>query len=479
MPRTRNTLMPTVVIILSCGFIVTSLISYFVSRESLKTEITNSSLPLTSDNIYSEIQRDLLQPVFISSLMARDTFVRDWVIKGERDDTEIAHYLAEIKSRYGTVSCFFVSDRTGNYYHTGGILKRVSASEKRDEWYYRVKGMSEDFEINIDPDLANKDTMTIFINYRVFDYDKGFIGVTGVGLAVSSVKRLIGEYQEKYGRNIFFIDPNGAIMLRGTSIPEGVTSIDQIEGLRDYAAEILKEKGGTYSYTRNHAKQYLNTRYIKEFNWILLVEEDERNATLALLRSLIVNMLISLAVTLIIFFLLRARINSYQKKIEHLAATDKLTGLYNRQAFDLLMAQALKERNRSDRSLAAIMIDLDLFKTVNDTWGHLAGDAVLTQAAERLQKGLRETDSLCRWGGEEFLILLRDCSPEDAAKTAEKLRASFAEAPFRVGEIEVPLTISAGTTSIEKDDSYETATARADQALYGAKAGGRNLVVTA
>ena len=103
------------------GFVVTSFASYFVSRQSLRSEIKLKVLPLTSDNIYSEIQRDLLRPVFISSLMASNTFLRDWVVNGEKDQTKLIKYLKEIKTKYNTFTSFFVSDQTKNYVFIHGV----------------------------------------------------------------------------------------------------------------------------------------------------------------------------------------------------------------------------------------------------------------------------------------------------------------------------------------------------------------------
>ncbi|MCG8508608.1 MAG: diguanylate cyclase, partial [Rhodospirillales bacterium] len=116
-------------ILLATGFILTSLVSYFVARDSLTTQIEENTLPLTSDNIYSEIQRDLLRPIFISSLMAHDTFVRDWALAGEIDEDRIIRYLAEIQKRYGTVTSFFVSERSRKYYHSSGVLKTVTQED--------------------------------------------------------------------------------------------------------------------------------------------------------------------------------------------------------------------------------------------------------------------------------------------------------------------------------------------------------------
>ena len=139
MEKNRVKLIVIISILLVTGFMVTSFVSYFVSRTSLRSEIALNTLPLTSDNIYSEIQQDLLRPVFISSLMATDTFLRDWVLQGELDERKITKFLKEIQTKHNTFTSFFVSDRTGLYYHADGILKKVSPSEKRDRWYYRVK----------------------------------------------------------------------------------------------------------------------------------------------------------------------------------------------------------------------------------------------------------------------------------------------------------------------------------------------------
>jgi hypothetical protein len=127
--------------LLVTGFFATTLSSYYVSKRAILDAIVARELPLTSSNIYSEIQKDLVQPVLISSTMAHDTFLREWVLAGEQDGEAMARYLREIKGRYGAFSSFFVSERSARYYTGEGVLKRVSPKEARDAWYYRVRGM--------------------------------------------------------------------------------------------------------------------------------------------------------------------------------------------------------------------------------------------------------------------------------------------------------------------------------------------------
>ena len=158
------------------GFFVTSLVSYKVAHDTLEEQINKDSLPLTSDNIYSEIQQDLIRPIFISSLMAQDTFVREWTLAGEQDPERIIRYLSEIQRQYQTISSFYISDRTGHYYHYTGILKQVSESNPNDAWFYRVKNSAPDknFEVSIDIDTANSQQTVVFVNYKVFDFENRF-----------------------------------------------------------------------------------------------------------------------------------------------------------------------------------------------------------------------------------------------------------------------------------------------------------------
>ncbi len=304
--------------ILVTGFLLTSLLGYYASRNSLRSEIETNTLPLTSDNIYSEIQHDILRPVFISSMMASDTFCRDWVIEGEKDPERMSKYLREIRLKYKTFTSFFVSDRTLNYYYSDGILKKISPEEERDVWYYRVRNMKEDYEINVDPDLANRDALTIFINYRVYAYDGSFIGATGVGLTIEAVKDMIEKYQEKYGRRIYFVDDKGDVRLSGSSFPKSLKNVSQIGGMSDSVQMLKTKKDNFFSFARDGELVHVNMRRIPEFQWYLIVEQGEEGTTRHIFRTLVINMAICSIVTLLIMMLMFGILKTYQKKLEML-----------------------------------------------------------------------------------------------------------------------------------------------------------------
>ena len=248
-PRS-NKLVLIISLLLITGFTATSLASYYASRASLRSQIQLNELPLTCENIYSEIQKDLLPPIFISSLMANDTFFREWVIQGEEDIDKITRYLNAIQKKYNTITSFFVSEKTRNYYHADGILKKVDPKNESDKWYFRVQSLKSGYEINVDTDMANNKAMTVFINYRVYDYEQNFIGAAGVGLEVTAVKSLLKKYQKNYDRNIYFIDDNGDIQLNGSNMLNSVGNISQIQGLSSHADEILSKKSTYLTYKK-------------------------------------------------------------------------------------------------------------------------------------------------------------------------------------------------------------------------------------
>lgn len=477
----QRSLMLALLLLLACGFLATSLISYYSSRSAIRDGIVNTELPLTSDNVYSEIQKDLVRPVLISSMMAQDTFLRDWTLAGERDTRQITRYLDEVMGKQETFTAFFVSDRTRTYYQAKGKLKQVKADGWRDEWFFRLRDLKEPYEINVDLDMANQDKLTVFINYRVVDYQQRFIGAAGVGLSVEAVVRLIDEYQRRYHRTVYFTDAQGKVLLTGSNGgPQGVRVGEHLaerEQLRELLAGMPTPAEGSHEYRdKEDHSHFLNVRAIPELDWVLLVDKREDGALDRIRQSLYLNLTICAMITLVVLSLINAMIKRHQDNTEALATLDSLTGLPNRRSFDLLAGQAIHEAQRSNAALVALLIDLDHFKSLNDTHGHLAGDEVLRQFAEVLRGSLRQSDILCRWGGEEFIVLLRDADAPGALEVAQKIRQGTEQKSFHFDGRMLQLTVSIGLSCLQPGDTLDGLLTRADRALYRAKQGGRNRV---
>ncbi len=159
------------------------------------------------------------------------------------------------------------------------------------------------------------------------------------------------------------------------------------------------------------------------------------------------------------------------QRAQKFALTDPLTRLFNRRMGMHALGQAVARTGRNDRPLTILMCDLDHFKRLNDAYGHVCGDSALRATADVLRHSVRKTDTVCRYGGEEFLIVLPDTTPDEATVLAARM---FTAVHTRGEELNLPITISIGLTSHRKGDTMESILIRADHALYASKGYGRN-----
>jgi diguanylate cyclase (GGDEF)-like protein len=209
------------------------------------------------------------------------------------------------------------------------------------------------------------------------------------------------------------------------------------------------------------------------------VEKRVDEALIDLRRTLYLNLVICAVITALVLLATRFTINRYQSRLESLATTDKLTGLASRHASDILLPQAIVDARRMTEPMAVVLLDIDGFKQVNDRHGHLIGDAVLRAVAEAAREAVRGADIICRWGGDEYLIVLRNCTLANALIIAERIRANV-EAGRGAGGAPLPATtVSLGVAALGAGENEAGLLARADRALYQAKNAGRNRVILA
>jgi diguanylate cyclase (GGDEF)-like protein len=468
-------------ILLIFSFTFTSLISYNVTRTALTSDSKNVILPLISDNIYSEIQKELLQPIHNSSIMANDEFLVNWVQSGEQDEEEIVRYLQRIRERYGYFSAFFVSAITKNYYYYDGILKQISPEDDHDIWYYNFVRLGREYDLDVDNDEATNGTMTIFINHRLEDSKGNFLGVTGVGLQMSTMGETLESYRERFGHLIYMIDSDGLIQIHPDQDLILKTNIRDFDGLSLLGQEILQKDSEThyYAYNTHSGEVTLSARYFPDMDWYLIVEQDQTQTLGKAREHLITNIAIGLIVTILVIVLVIIVLNMFISKLEIYATKDEMTGLYNRRKMDELLLREIAFAMRYGDPLSLMILDIDQFKSVNDTYGHHAGDNYLKGMCAVLQAEVRTVDFLGRWGGEEFIVLLPKTKIEEAKELAERLRKAVEEIKIESGRGLISRTISVGIVSpkLAKLDVDEMIR-QADEAMYRAKQAGGNQVVT-
>ncbi len=479
--RNNMGFMILVIAIILLGFSITSTLSYLATKDYVVNSAIFETLPLISNNIYSEIEAEIMNPINVSSLMSNDTFLINWVSSGEQDINQITEYLNTIKEKYGYDSAFFVSNISGNYYYYDGILKQVSPEDAHDDWYYTFRSLNKAYVLDVDTDEAANGMLTIFINHRLKNLKGDFLGATGVGLQLSNLGKKFKYYEEEFDHKIYLIDSSGLIQVHSNPNLVATNNIRYMEGIDEISDAILTtgETADIFEYTDQTGTKALSVRYIPEFDWFLMVEKNEDDSLQMAKESMQKNILIGVVITIIVSGLLLWLLNSYNKRLEYLASHDELTGLFNRRAFHNLMEREFEVARRHDQPTSLLMLDIDEFKNINDIYGHIVGDKLLQMVAYQIHAALRGIDVVARWGGDEFTILLVNTDAEGAQTAARRIQEEIGKVAFDTGRGIISPSLSIGITSLNSEDlDAENFVFRADQALYQSKDEGKNQIKT-
>ena len=194
------------------------------------------------------------------------------------------------------------------------------------------------------------------------------------------------------------------------------------------------------------------------------------------LSSRLLDEHIALKETLEVISTAKRSLENANRRLEQAASRDSLSGLLNRASLFERLRHETTRAEADERTLSGILLDIDYFKAVNDSFGHLAGDEVIREFGKRMLDHLRKGDFAGRYGGEEFFIILPETDCERAAATAERIREGLADLPFGVGELDLKVTASLGVAERKMGETVEEWISRADRAMYRAKQLGRNRV---
>lgn len=207
--------------------------------------------------------------------------------------------------------------------------------------------------------------------------------------------------------------------------------------------------------------------------WLTIVKEKQFN-TKSFIQIVTLLIIIFILIVASLIYRSNIKLNALNKELEKLSQTDKLTSLYNRAKLDSILEKEIKLSKRYDEPLSLAIVDIDLFKNINDTYGHTIGDIILKEFADILSKNIRETDYVGRWGGEEFLLIFPHTQSQNAQIITENLRANIEKYHFHN---KIKVTASFGIYEC-KDQNPTKCLSKADKALYEAKNSNRNCVKT-
>lgn len=304
-------------------------------------------------------------------------------------------------------------------------------------------------------------------------------------------KRLLDEKQWKDGMRMSGKNPEWGLL--PTAVISNINSAQELPDT--FVEQVSQQTDGQHSKFRLHYRDHLHEAAplpIRDVNgrdigdlWVLIdiqraIDHGRELATFASSIAALLG-----ALLFILFYRqvnrMEGELQSYHDNLLEVATHDGLTGLYNRKSFDSILASEISRAQRYGRPLSLLLLDVDNFKEVNDTYGHPAGDQVLEELAFDLSRNLRQHDHAARYGGDEFAIILSETSLSNALHLAERIRRSIERHNYIIREetvCKVSLSIGVASCSKRQPCSQESLLHNADQALYLAKYAGRNCVRT-
>lgn len=433
---------------------------------------------LADTDISNRIDSSMSKPVMVSKTMANDEFLKSWLSKepeGDRSDSymgQLYSYLRAYQVKYSYTTVFCISAQTGNYYYQGGLNKTVSRLDAHDIWYYNFISSGHEYDLEVDTNQANHNTVTVFVNFRVMGDNGKLLGVIGVGLKASFIEKTIRSYEKGYNLSVYIINVGGAPnSFKGkTDIFVSKNKLSEYTGIKE---KIKIDKSGDSRvqwFTSEGERKCLITRYDNTLGWYLILEMKTNSIYSAFeerIRSNVLLMLFSLFACILVVTTVFLNFN---KRIVGIENTDDLTGLINRKLFSQQYQPFIRKHRKKKKML--FMLDIDRFKEINDTHGHLFGNAVLAMVAEEMQKVVNGKGIAARWGGDEFIgILLADKEEAKAILSTfmDTLKSTEKEDDYRV-------TVSVGLIEADEKSSMEQVIKLADQLLYRSKEEGRDRI---
>lgn len=461
------------------GFVAVGITGYGTYSNVIRDDIVNIS-KLTSTNIYAEIRNELTKPIFVSLTMANDSFVKGWLKAEAGGDTSAAHllelqdYLVGIKQKYGYDSVFLISDATSNYYHFHGLNKVINPGNEHDLWYYSFLDRGLVYDLDIDTDEANHNRLSVFINCRIVDETGKLLGVTGVGLEIDQVQELLRSFENDFQLEAMLFNRDGIVQVHSNARNIQNENVFSMAALGDHKGEVTGNTTSlqVYQFADQNSGGYLITRYIEDLDWYLLVKKDTSVLARSLYSQLFSDLVIYVLVVVIVLLIVNRIIIQKERSLMTMARTDQLTGLPNRRGFNGQLEEIIGGQ-AGPGTLYVFVFDVDNFKKINDAHGHLIGDSILKLYAQVGSEVLSGKGGISRWGGDEFAGYLR-CDEREAIETIELFFRRIRETPdFQAYHT----TISMGVTACQRVDTTDTLIYRADQALYAAKAQGKDRYV--
>ena len=421
--KQRRSLNVIILFVIMTIIMSASVFSCILSIQRMSSENSEGDSMLLAHMVSESVEREFIEPIVVSRTMSNDYTLLQYMKLGQKTspasvEDKISIYLDSIRNGFDYQMVFAVCDQSGAFYTYNGISKYVDVEQDpHDIWYKEFLESNKTFNLNVDTDEANRWALTVFVNHEILDEHGALLGVCGVGVEMKDLQRFLKRYEIKYNLRISLIDQDGRIQVASDAARIERDHL-QISGLDQIGSdEFVYESGADSSRM---------IKYLEELGWYLVVEDlnPDKINVIEITAGSIIIFFIGLLMMGIVFFVMSGRERKASKELAErrkISLTDDMTGLFNRRAFEEDCANLVKNDRVSTVSI--LMMDVNGLKTANDTYGHLAGDELIIEAAKCIQTAVGELGRAYRTGGDEFVALLT-CSEEkqrDVLQTLERL----------------------------------------------------------
>ncbi|PRC93739.1 GGDEF: diguanylate cyclase (GGDEF) domain [Solimicrobium silvestre] len=462
-------------LLLIIGIVANSAVTLYSTRALMVQTSAQKTLPLTGDSLSAEIQRNIARSILTSARMADDAVVRDWILSDEHDSARLLAHLKSAQQKDQSTSHFLVTEKDRQFYDSQGVIRTINPENFHDTWYFKTRAAKHAYETTVAAESDETNHPNLYISYRIQNSEGKFLGAAGVSMPLELVTKAMDHYVNDFKRSVYFVDTSGKIVLSDNQ-HNLHGNIHEQEGIKQIAEEILNNEHTELnsSYELAATNILFNARYIPELGWHLIVESDAADEAAQVQPLFFVNAAIGVIITTLALLLAWFSIAHHQSRLLALTNCDGMTGLMNRQSFTTSFQQTVLDMRRAKYPLSFILFDIDFLKKINELHGHVTGDQIIMDIARMSKESVRGSDLLCRWGGEQFALLLKKCELEQAYKVAEQLRLNVQNHAFSIADGAASVTISLGVAEWAENESADELFARVDEAMYFAKSEGRN-----
>ena len=416
--------------------------------------------------VSAKIENEFIKPITVSQTISSDIDIRTYIEGKTREEAEsvkddITNRLVSIGNEFDYERVFVVSDKTRAYYSYDGISKYLDVeNDSHDIWYKDYLDSGKRYTVNVDTDENNNWSLSVFINYGIFDTNGDILGVCGVGVDMNDLVDMLARYEEEYNIKVYLVNHDGLIQ-----VDTDVSSIETGYLDNSYFGNISDDD---FYYQLSENGCYM-TKYLEDLMGYIVIRDnnpvklDVNKIILPLVLIFIAGVLIMATSFAIIMREKKAK-DAYHRRYEA-SIKDELTGLYNRRGFEDDCEIIKKNNNLIEYVL--IMMDLNGLKAANDNIGHEAGDELIIGASKCMDNAFSGLGRTYRVGGDEFAVLLRGTREEaqDAVKTFDYLTENFQ------GNLISELSVSKGVVVCSEhiELNFEEIKAMADKLMYADK----------